>query len=516
MRTFIVLSLLAGMAFAGCMVGPAYKPPRMALSGAFGETNRFVNTNEPVADWWKEFHDAELNRLVTAALDSNYDIQIAGARIRESRYQRNIVAADLFPQVDADASYIHARGSKNVLLPLAGGGQGGVGGAQSGASKSNVRSKMQSANTTGGGDNYGGNPLSYPPNPFGKGGLPGATTDLYQAGFDANWEIDVYGGKRREVQAANAEFQAAVENRRAAQVSIAAETARDYLELRGAQERMRIARENIAAQTEILRLTESQYHAGLASDLDVVRARAELDQTASTLPPLEADVRGMIHALSILVAKEPNSLSAELSSAVPAPGRPPAIPIGLPSELLRRRPDIRQAERACAAANARIGAAVSDLFPKFALVGSAGLDASQPGNLINWDSRYFLISPTVAWRIFDAGRIMSNIRLQKADEQEATLQYQNTILKALSEVEDALIGYASEQARQNQLAEETAQNREALALARQRYDRGLANFLDVLDAERNLLASQDALAQSDTALSTGLVAVYKSLGGGWN
>jgi NodT family efflux transporter outer membrane factor (OMF) lipoprotein len=345
--------------------------------------------------------------------------------------------------------------------------------------------------------------------------LPGATTDLYQTGFDASWEIDVFGGKRRQVEAATAQVQVAAESRHALQVSLAAETARDYLQLRGSQERLRIARENLAAQKDALELTRSKRSVGLASDLDVARAAAEVAATESTLGPLEAAARMGAHALSILLGQEPGSLNAELENAQAVPAAPPEVPVGLPSQLLTRRADIKEAERQIAAATARVGAARADLFPKFALIATAGLDSSSPGNLFSWDSRYFLISPTVAWRIFDAGRILSNIRLQQTGAEEATLQYRNTILVALREVEDALVNYATERSRRIHLAEEFKQDQQALDLARQQYEHGLSDFLGVLDAERSVYAAQDSLAMSDVTVSTDLVALYKALGGGW-
>jgi NodT family efflux transporter outer membrane factor (OMF) lipoprotein len=496
-------------------VGPHYHPPKVSTPPAFGELNSRVTPNEPVADWWKEFHDAELSRLISAALRSNYDIQIAAVRIRASRNQRNIAAADLWPQLNGDGSYIHSRGSKNVVLPLGGVTQGNgssSGGTASGAS----RTRTDAPSAAQGNANVSPSAPSIAPSPFGQGGLPGATTDLYQVGFDASWEIDVFGGKRRLVEAASAELASVSESEHAMQVSIAAEVARDYMELRGAQERLRIARENLASQTDVLQVTQSKSKVGLATDLDSIRAAAQVDATSATLSPLEADVRRLVHALSVLVGKSPNELSAELSDYRALPAIPLEVPVGLPSELLKRRADIRQAEREIAAATARIGNAQADLFPKFALIANAGLDSSTPGNLINWSSRYFLISPTVAWRIFDAGRILSNIRLQEANAQEASLEYQNTILKALREVEDALVAYASEHVRQNHLLDELKQDQQALILARQRYDKGLADFLDVLDAERAVFAAQDSVAQSTVSISTDLVALYKALGGGWH
>jgi multidrug efflux system outer membrane protein len=514
MRLFISILLLSALWAGGCAAGPPYHPPKIKSPPSYAELNSSVNTNEPVARWWNEFHDPELDHLIEEALRNNFDLQIATMRIRESRYQRNIAAADLFPEADATGSYIRSRGSRNVVLPLGGSSGTGSSGSSSAPKGSGPTPKDSSASSPNETD-VTPNPLSTQPSPFGQGGLPGATTDLYQVGFDASWEIDVFGGKRRQVQAAAAEVEASAESRHNMQVSLAAETAQNFLQLRGAQERLQIARDNLTAQTLVLTLTRSKRSVGLTSEFDVIRAAAQVSETASSIPPLEANCRRLIHSLSILIGKDPDELSAELDQSKPLPATPPEVPIGLPSQLLKRRPDIKQAEREIAAANARIGSAQSDLFPKFALVGNAGLDSSSPGNLFNWESRYFLISPTVTWRIFDAGRILSNIRLQRANKQEAALQYRNTILKALQEVEDALVNYASEKIRREQLADEARQDQRTLDLARQRYDHGLTDFLSVLDAERNLYSAQDALAISTLSVTTDLVALYKSLGGGW-
>jgi NodT family efflux transporter outer membrane factor (OMF) lipoprotein len=513
---------------SGCTVGPNYEREKVSVEKQFGETGKTVSTNAPVTDWWKTFHDPELEKLVGQALRENLNLQIAITRIRESRFQRNMAAADLFPNVNADAGYAISRGSKNVKLPLGGSSSSSSGGSSSSSSTSHsaVQSKAQSPSqsssgnssqnsSSSGGSSDNNSAFDNQLTPFGKGGLPSATTELYQAGFDASWEIDVFGGKRRQVEAATAEVEAANESRRDLTVTLLAEVARNYFELRGIQERLEIARTNLADQNEVLELTRSRAKSGLTSEADVTRAAAETATTASTIPPLEAGARQLIHALSTLLAQEPNALSDELEKIQPLPPTPPEVPVGLPSELIERRPDIREAERQIVAANARIGSAKADLFPKFALIASAGLDSSSPGNLLDWESRYFLISPTVTWRIFDAGRVISNIQLQKANKQESALQYRATILKALQEVEDALVNYATEQKRRNDLADATSQNKLSLELSRARYDHGLVSFLEVLDAERSFLSSQDSLAQSDLAVTTDLVALYKALGGGW-
>jgi outer membrane protein, multidrug efflux system len=526
-------ALVAGVFVSSCTVGPNYSPPRVKVEPAFGElgqTTSAAPNSQPsrttgqtavVTEWWRSFKDEQLNRLIEAAARQNDNLQVATTRIRQARAQRGITAADLFPNVGANVGYTHAYGSKNLGL-LSGGNSGGSsGGSASGSSTSGGTASKRGAgsatkqapgpSSTGGGLAPAPGALS----PFGSGGLPGVTSDLYQLGFDANWELDVFGGQRRRLEAATADLAAAVESQRDVMVTLLAEVARNYLELRGTQERLAVARDNLKAQQRILELTESMYKAGLANQLDVTRAAGQVATTTATIPPLEAQVRQAIHALSTLVGQEPNALSAELSEAAPLPPVPPQVPVGLPSELLRRRPDIRRAERQIAAATARIGSAKADLFPKFAITGSVGLDSSSFSHLFDWQSRYFLASPTVSWPVFEAGRIRSNIALQRANQQEALLQYHNSILSALREVEDALANYTTQQGRRTALLEALRQSRETLNLASDQYRNGLTDFLVVLDAQRNVLTVQDALAQSNQSIATNLVALYKALGGGW-
>lgn len=482
-----------GIILCGCTVGPTYVRPRVAVETNYAGIVKSETTNSPIQDWWKTFQDPELEKLIVGAAQQNYDLQIATARVREARYQRNMNSADLFPNIDADAGYLNAYGSKNVQLPIG----GSAGGDPPGANPNDTSFDDQ---------------LS----PLGKGGLPGQETSLYQVGFDATWEFDVFGGTRRRIESANDLMQAQMDSRRNLMVTLFAEVARDYLELRGAQERLDVAKKNLAAQSEILTVTRSMRTNGLASDLDVTRAAAQVAITTATVSPLEADARRQIHALSTLLAQEPNALGAELEQAQPLPQTPPEVPIGLPSQLLERRPDIRAAERQVAAANANIGSAESDWFPKFALTaGSVGLDSSSAADLFDWNSHYFLVSPTLSWRIFDAGRIYSNIQLQRTKKQEMVWQYRNTVLSALQEVEDALVAYATEQTRRAALAEAMHQSEQSLALSRQQYEHGLVSFLEVLDAERAVYSAQDSLAQSNQIISTDLVALYKALGGGW-
>lgn len=494
MRAGIFIFAFAALILAaGCAVGPNYQKPKVPVEKNYGELSANENTNTPAVDWWKTFHDPEMEKLIAAAAHENYSLQMETLRVREARYQRNITAGYLLPTVDADAGYLRAYGSKNMKLPLGGGDPPDPPGLD--------------AN-----DSAFDNELSV----LGKGGFPGVWSDLYQVGFDATWEIDIFGGIRRRVQAANAQMQEEIESRRNLMITLSAEVARDYLQLRGTQERLSIARNNLAVAKEVLQLTISEGKSGLASDLDVTQAAAETVTTSASIPPLEAQLRQLIHALSILLSREPNALSGELEGVQPLPPTPPTVPVGLPSQLLERRPDIRAAERQMAAATANIGVAEADLFPKFALNGgSMGLDASTAASLFDGSSRYFLVSPTVTWRVFDAGRVFNNIKMQKASQQEAVMQYRNTILTALQDVEDALTSYATDRIRRAELKEAVNQSQEALTLAKQQYQHGLSSFLTVLTSEQALFSAQDKLAQSDETVSTDLVALFKALGGGW-
>ena len=495
-------------ALAGCEVGPDYHAPRMAVDAAYHESadtrpsdgpSRLTSAPATIGQWWTNFNDPELNSLIDRAIKSNLDLRRAESRLRQARAQRGMAEAALYPNVNVDGGYDHARGSRNVSIPL---GAFGGGGSTPGDPPPPAPAIF---NPTPGG----------PQSPLGNGGLPGVTTDLYQVGFDASWEIDVFGGVRRSIEAADADTAAAIEDQRDVLISLAAEVAENYVQLRANQRQAQIARQNLADQQDTLNLTQSRYHAGFATELDVAREAAQVASTAATLPALESSVRQSIHELGVLLGQNPDALSDELSAQQPIPPAPPQVPVGVPADLLRRRPDIRRAERQLAAATARIGVAESDLFPKFSITGSMGLDSSRIKPLLDWQSRYFALSPGVSWPIFDAGQINSNIRVQKEIAQQAQTSYESTVLNALREVEDALCAYRTEQVRRKALSDAVDASTTAVNLARQQYQKGVIDFLQVLDAERSLLEAQDVLTQSDSAISTDLVALYKALGGGW-
>jgi NodT family efflux transporter outer membrane factor (OMF) lipoprotein len=467
---FIVVVLLGLL--SGCTVGPTYRPPASkglqqwspALAG--GETTN----SGSVAFWWKNFNDPELSSLIERAVASNLDFKIATARVREARAQYRETEADLWPTVGTSASYERQLQSMNQPL-------------------------------------LGSIPL--PPNvPF--------ENNVYQASFDASWEIDVFGGKRRATEAAKAEVAASEFGRRDTLVTLLGEVSRNYVDARATQRRLVIARENIKAQEDDLVITQDRFKHGLTSDLDVRQAATLEASTRADIPTLEISLQVSIHRLGVLLGQPPGALLAELSTVAPIPAAPPEVPVGLPSELLLRRPDVQQAERQLAAATAQIGVATADLFPKFSLTGAAGWESVSASDWFAGTSKMWSLGPTVQWNIFDAGRIRANIKVQNARQEQALANYEKTVLGSFEDVENALVSYAKEQVRRRSLEEAVHQSQESLRLANQLYANGLTNFINVLDAERSLYQAQDQLVQSERAVSVNLISLYKTLGGGWN
>ncbi len=455
----------------GCTVGPACHPPAVKVAAqwssplAGGETG----SSPSVAVWWKNFNDPELDSLIERGVKSNLDLKIATARVREARAQYGATSAGLWPSVGSSGSYERQLQSKHQ--PILGA-------------------------------------LPLPANiPF--------ENNVYQAGFDASWEIDVFGGTRRAVEAARNDTAAAEYGRRATLVSLLGEVARYYVEARGFQQRLAIARQNIQAQQVIVALARSRFKNGLTSELDVQQAAALLATTEAQVPALETNFKEAAHRLGVLLGQPPGALLTELSREAPIPDAPPGVPVGLPSELLRRRPDIQQAERELAGATARIGMAVADLYPKFSLTGDVGLQSVSAGDWFSAGSRFWSVGPTVQWKIFDAGRIRANIKVQNAREEQALAHYEQTVLASFEDAENALTAYAKEQTRRQSLADAVQANRQALEMASQLYQSGLADFLRVLESQRSLYESQDALVQSERTVILNLIKLYKALGGGW-
>lgn len=446
-----------------CAVGPSYEQPQTRVAESFAALDTQTYSQEATLEqFWTQFGDPTLDQLVTDALTANHDLRVALARFREARAARGEARLDLAPTVTASGGY-----TKQHLARL---------------------QRIGSATA----DNEG-----------------------YDAGFDAFWELDFFGRIRRGVEASNAELGRAEANLRDAQTIVIAEIARSYFELRGQQSQLGVARRNVDNQTTTLKLTTARLDAGRGTELDTSRAQAQLSATRATIAPLEAAVARSIHRLSVLAGREPTSLAAALTPVQDLPALPQIVAVGNPADLLRRRPDIRAAERTLAASTARIGVAIADYFPKVTFVGGVGSTADRAAALGEQGTGTRLIAPAISWAALDLGRVRARVAVARASSDASLALYEQTVLRALEESENALVTHARSREQLEELTQAERASRTAAELARVRYDGGMVDFLEVLDAERTLLTAEDARAQSRTATATSLVAVYKALGGGW-
>jgi multidrug efflux system outer membrane protein len=472
----------------GCTVGPNFTRPQPDVPAAWSASaspaagGQLSQVTTAVADdaatWWTSFNDPELTSLIARVTAENLDAKEAVLRIVEARAQRDISSADQWPTLTGNASAKTNRLSESTPT-------------------GSLFSKVgQFPGVTG---------INIP-NPYSQ----------YQLGFDASWEVDLFGRVRRSVEAAKADTQASVEDSRAVLVSTLGDVGRAYIDLRGAQAKRQVLEDDIATERDLLDLAGQRRRSGLSSAIDVVRAAAEASDAEAQLPSVNQQITVDINQLSELMDREPGALRAELEVAQPVPPVPPLVPIGLPADLARRRPDIREAEARLHAATARVGVAVAELYPKLTLGASAGLQSESLMTLTNWASRFLTAGPTVELPIFDAGRRRATVRLQGVKAEEAALDYRRTVLSALTEADNALAAYSADQARRVALGDAVARYRDAVDLARQRYASGVASFIDVLDAERLLEQNELLLADASTTVSTDLVVLYKALGGGWD
>jgi multidrug efflux system outer membrane protein len=458
-------TFLSGLLLAACAVGPDYRPPETEAAQRFDNLEPEAYSAEAaVADFWTLFEDETLERLVDDALAANHDLRIALSRIVEARALRGETRLDLAPTVTAGAGYTDQRFADAELA-----------------------------------------------------GTPFVARDqqLYDVGFDAIWELDFFGRIRRAVEASDATLSAAEASLRDAQVIVTAEVTRTYFELRGQQQQLDVALRNVANQSETLELTEARLEAGRGTELDTSRAQAQLSGTLATIAPLEAAVARSIHRLGVLTGREPGALRDTLAPSRELPAIPRIAAVGDPSGLLRRRPDIRVAERELAAATARIGVAVADLFPRVSFTGSAGYVADSFDGLGDSGSDAYFIAPGISWAAFDLGRVRAKIGGARARADGALLQYEQTVLLALEETENSLVTHARARQRLGHAEDAARASSTAAGLARLRFEGGTSDFLQVLDAERSQLEAEDRLAQTRTEAATSLIAVYKSLGGGW-
>ena len=486
--TTIVTALL----LAGCKaVGPDFTPPNpdtppswLSEKGKPAKPPKSVPVAEAVdPNWWTLFNDPVLTALEKRVAEGNLDIQAAAFRLSESRAQLGVAESARMPTSHFNGAYTRQKASNTGQFATAPDALGANG--ASGSTAGGLGSRQVNA------------------------------FDVFQVGFDAAWEIDFWGGVRRNVESATAQLEATREARRGLLLSTLAEVARDYIELRGTQTQLRIARDNVKTATQSLNLTQQRAAGGVTTDLDVANASAQLRNTTAQIPRLEQQEAAGINALSLLLGQPPNALRAELETAKPIPPVPPRVPVGIPSELARRRPDIRQAEAQLHAATADIGVAVADFYPSVKISGSIGLQSQQFVRMFDLNSRLLAGGPGISVPLFDGGRLRATLHFREAAQQEAAINYEKTVLGAWHEVDNAMTAYATEQARRDELLLAETDNRHALALAQSRYQQGVADFLAVLDAERNLLATQQQLTDSITTISANLVALYKALGGGW-
>lgn len=487
----IAKRLLAGLApmalVAGCTVGPNYHAPAIDVPPAFEGAGATPSgaTVDP-ATWWTAFGDPQLDDLVKRALADNPDMAIAASRVRQARLAEIQARAGGKPTVNATAggNYIHF--SKNAgfssLASLLGGGSGGG---------------------NGGGGSGGGV------------ALPGDSITTYSAGFDASWELDLFGGARRGVEAAQARAEAAVWNKRDAAVTLAAEVADAYFALRLDQQQVQILNEEIARQQRALQIAAHIAKAGLVPNVDVTRQNASVTSLQAAIEPVRADIKVRAHALGILVGQAPEALTAELTPASDVLMRAPAVPAGLPSDLLRRRPDVRAAERQLAAATADIGVAVADLYPKFNLTGVAEFLSTALSNLFTGDSLQLTGSGAVQFPLLDWGKRKATVGMRKEDREQAYQNYKKTVLGALRDVEDPLVQIDAERRRNAALRQALVDSEAAAKAVEARYRTGFVAQDSLLNAQTDVLKAREQVAMSDTQLRQETAALFKALGGGW-
>lgn len=488
------LAALTLCALAGCAVGPDFQRPESSTPEVFKRTEAAQAPSRAVeaefkAEWWTLFNDPVLNALEARLVESNLDLAAASARLVQSRAALKIAGAAQFPKVDAAGSYYRERGSPNGILSLLG--------------NPPVGTQSQSAS--------GDSPFAVAPLPGEKSSPP---YDLWQFGFDASWELDIWGRVRRTVEAASALTTASYEDRNAVLLSVRAELAKDYVDLRDTQSLLDIAKQNLKIARDSETLTQVRRREGVTTDLDVANASAQVATIESLIPTLEARADAEINAIGLLLAQEPGALRETLAEGE-LPSLPAKLPIGFSSELLQRRPDIRRAEAQLHAATASIGMAKADFYPRIQLNGSAGFQSLQLSSLADWASRQFVVGPSITLPIFEGGRLTGTLRLREAQQQEAAIVYKQTVLRAWSEVDDALVVYDAEQRRRDRLAAAVSFNQKALTVAQQRYKAGAVDFLEVLNVQKQLLQAQSSLEQSRAATAANLIGLCKALGGGW-
>ncbi len=456
---FFLLSLLLG----ACSVGPDYQAPNMTIMDKWFSSSSAVVSQEPIdAQWWSIFNDPLLTKYIEQSSINNKDVQIAVANVNRARAVRRETAGALRPSLSADTDA--------------------------------TRSKASGANSS-----------------FNSGEI----RNVYDAGFDASWELDIFGGNRRSVEAAGARLGAAQASYNDAMLSTFSEVARNYYEARGAQKRIGVINKNTNLLKQTYELVKARLDVGEATQFDVKRAQGEYEATQSRLPNLMAELEAHIFSLSVLLGLPPEALLKEMMVVQALPSVPNIVPIGLRSEILRRRPDIKMAERNLAASSADIGEETANLFPKFYLTGDVGSQARNFGDLFMASAGMWSFGPSLRWSVFEGGAIRARIDIEKAENQAALATYEKAVLEALSDTEKALTRYGREIETSRKLFQSVQSRREAVSLSQELLNAGEVDYLAVLDAQRELTSSEDSLVVSETQSIIKLISLYTSLGGGW-
>ncbi|HIV79024.1 efflux transporter outer membrane subunit [uncultured Sphingomonas sp.] len=482
-------SLIPLLLLGACTVGPNYAGPPKAIgsaatppAGFVRADNTLATTAPAVADWWTTLNDPMLNWLEERALASNPNVAVAQARLKQARSALRLERANQAPNANASATYLHA----NLPELNLGGGSGEQGGANGGASGG-------SANGSGGGTNV----------------------DFFNLGFDASWEIDLFGGRRRTVEAARASAAAAEANVADAQVSLSADVAQAYVGLRDAQQRLILAREASRMQRDTLNLTLQRFNNGTASQLEVERLRNQVESTDAQILPLSASVETYLNALAILIGEAPGMLDQRLTQAGQVPLPPAQVSVGDPTSLLQRRPDIRAAERNLAAQTAKIGVAEAAKFPRLNLMGIIGIGGTSLDSLTDLDNLVTLGAPMLQWNVLNFGRANARVGQAEGARDEAEARYRGAVLSALRDAEDSLARFRARRNTVATLARAKASADRSAVLMQQRYRAGAATLIDTLDAERQRVSAQQSLSQAVAGLTNDYVALQKALGLGW-
>jgi NodT family efflux transporter outer membrane factor (OMF) lipoprotein len=492
------LTLLATTALAGCEMGPNFSSPRAAVPTAYiqdapaSETVPYTSGDPVDPAWWESFNDPTLTKLETLAVSQNLDLQIATERLLEAEAQAQVTGANLYPNLSGAGSYTREGPSKEGIFNAFGGG------ASASTSAGSVASGA--GGTTGGGA-------------FSASSI--APLDLYQYGLQSMYDLDLWGKNRRAVEAAVAAARASAEARRASLLNVQAQVASFYIQTRGTEAVLSITQKNLESANQLVNLTVERQQAGLTTSLDVANARAAQAQIASQIPALIAQRDTDIGEIGLLLGVTPQTLPTDLTTPSAVPLAPPTVPIGLPSDLLRRRPDVREAEQSLHEATAETGVAVASFFPDISLSGSVSLQALQFKNLNEFKAITYAFGPDITIPLFEGGQLTGQLKLRKAQQQEAAISYAKTVLTAFYQVDTALVDYNQEHATLDQLKIDTQQSQIALGLAEDQYKQGLSDYLSVLDAQQRYLTAQQNEAQSIERESTDLVTLYQALGGGW-